>query len=119
VGLAGFPAGESKTSPMIKAYSKSLGEFIGRGDAIVIAAAFLIALAIYSFLQTLMEGLIAPAIAALFDKPDIYVLSFTINGSDFRYGTVLVGLILLVLVVAVVAVVGKVSQGAKSNSTET
>lgn len=111
--------GEPKTSPMIKAYSKSLKEFIGRGDAIVVAAAFLIALAVYSFLQTLMEGLVAPAIAALFDEPDIYLLHFTINGSDFRYGSVLVGLILLALAFVVVAVVGKARQDAESRSNET
>ena len=102
---------------MIKAYSKSLQEFIGRGNAIVIAAAFLVALAAFYFLQTLMEGLVAPAIAALFDEPDIYALHFTINNSDFRYGEVLVGLILLALAVVVVAVVGKASQGAESSST--
>lgn len=117
--MAGIPAGETNPSPMIQAYSKSFREFMMRGDTIVIAAAFLIALAVYFFLQTLMEGLIAPAVAALFDEPDIYLLSFTINGSDFRYGTVLVGLILLVLVFAVVAVVAKASQGAEDSSTET
>jgi large-conductance mechanosensitive channel len=104
---------------MIKAYSKSLGEFMMRGDAIAIAAAFLIALAVYSFLQTLVEALVAPAVAALFDKPDIYVLNFTINGNDFRYGSVLVGLILLALAFVVVAVVGKVRPGAEGRSTET
>jgi large conductance mechanosensitive channel len=104
---------------MIKAYSESLREFLMRGDAIVIAAALLIALAVYSFLQTLVEGLVAPAIAALFNKPDIYLLNFTINGSEFRYGSVLVGLILLALVFVVVAVVGKTRQGAESRSTET
>ncbi|HEY3434992.1 MAG TPA: MscL family protein [Solirubrobacterales bacterium] len=109
--------GEPKTSPMIKAYSKSLREFIARGDAIVVAAAFLIALGTFYFLQTLMEGLVAPALAALFDEPDIYALHFTINGSAFRYGEVLVGLILLALAFVVVAVVGKFSQGAESSST--
>lgn len=90
-----------------------------KGDTIAIAAAFLMALAVYYFLQTLIEGLVAPAIAALFNKPDIYVLHFTINGSDFRYGSVLVGLILLALALVVVAVVGKAREGAEGRSTET
>jgi large conductance mechanosensitive channel len=102
---------------MIKAHSKSLWELMTRGDTIPIAVAFLVALAVYSFLQTLVEGLVAPAIAALFDRPDIYLLNFTINGSDFLYGNVLVGLILLTLVFAVVAVViGRARQGAESRS---
>ena len=104
---------------MIKAYSKSLREFMLKGDTLAIAVAFLVALAVYSFLQTLVEGLIAPAIAALFDRPDIYLLNFTINGSDFLYGNVLIGLILLALVLVVVAVVGKARRGAESRSTET
>lgn len=104
---------------MLKAYSKSLREFIGKGDAIVIAAAFFVALAAFSFLQTVMEGLVAPAISALFDEPDIFALQFTINSNAFRYGEVLVGLIMLALAFLVVAMVGKFSQGAESSSTET
>ena len=104
---------------MIKAHSKSVGELLMSGGAIPIAIAFLVALAVYSFLQTLVEGLVAPAIAALFDKSDIYLLHFTINGSDFQYGSVLVALILLALVFVVVAVAGKVGQDAESRSTGT
>jgi large conductance mechanosensitive channel len=104
---------------MIRLYSKSLRDFIMRGDAISIAAAFLMAMAVYFFLQTLVEGLVAPAIAALLGKADIYLLSFRINGSDFRYGSVLIGLIVLALVFVVVAVVGKTRQGAESRSNET
>jgi large-conductance mechanosensitive channel len=104
---------------MIKRYAKSLEEFMLRGDAIAIAAALLIALPVYSFLQTLVEGLVAPAIAALFDKEDIYLLHFTVSGSDFPYGNVLVGLILLILAFVVVALLSKARQGAESSSTET
>jgi large-conductance mechanosensitive channel len=117
--LAGILAGEPNLSPMIKRYWKSLEELMRRGDAIAIAAALLLSLAVYSFLQTLVEGLVAPAIAALFDKPDIYLLRFTVNGSDFPYGAVLVGLILLVLAFVVVAALAKFRQDAESRSTET
>lgn len=103
---------------MIKAYSKSARGLMLRGDAILIAAAFLMALAVYSFLQTLVEGLVAPAIAALFDKEDIYLLNFTIEGNALRYGSVLVGLILLALVFLVVAIVGRTRQDAESRSNE-
>jgi large conductance mechanosensitive channel len=98
---------------MIKDYSKSLRDLVLRGDTIAIVVAFLLALAIYSFLQTLVEGLVGPAISALFDKPDIYLLSFTINGSDFPYGVVLVGLILFALALVVAAVLSKARQDAE------
>jgi large-conductance mechanosensitive channel len=104
---------------MIESYLKSLREFVTKGDSIAIAAAFLIALAVYSFLQTLMDGLVAPAIAALFDEPDIYLLHFTLGGNDFLYGNVLVGSILLALVFVAVAVVARARQSEASRSTET
>lgn len=104
---------------MIERYAKSLEELILRGGALAIAAALLMALAVYSFLQTLVEGLVAPAIAALFDEPDIYLLHFTVNGSDFRYGTVLAGFVLLVLAFVVVAVLSRIRQDAERRSTET
>jgi large conductance mechanosensitive channel len=103
---------------MIKTYLKSFEGLVTRGSTIAIGAAFLMALAIYDFLITVVEGLVAPAVAALFGKPDIYLLDFTINGSAFQYGSVLVGLILLALVFVVVALIGKARQDAEARSTE-
>jgi large-conductance mechanosensitive channel len=103
---------------MIRAYSKSLKEFVLKGDPIAIGAALLVALAAYFFLQTLVEGLIGPAIAAIFSKPGLYALSFTVNEAEFGYGSVLSGLILLALALIVVAVLGKVRREAESRSTD-
>lgn len=66
-----------------------------------------------------MEGLITPAVAAIFSEPGPYALSFTINGSEFGYGNVLTALIVLALALAVVVLLGKARQGAESRSNET
>ncbi len=104
---------------MIKNRSGNFRELLLKGDLFAIAAALLMALAVYFFLQTLVEGLIAPAIAALFSEPGLYALSFTVNGAEFGYGSVLSALILLGLVVGLVAALSRARQGFDSRSTET
>jgi large-conductance mechanosensitive channel len=101
---------------MIDRYLKSLGEFMGKRDAAAIGAAFLAALAIYSFLQTLVETMIEPMVAAIFDEPEVYALHFTISGNAFRYGTALVALILLALVFVLVAIVAKARRDPEGSS---
>jgi large conductance mechanosensitive channel len=117
--MAGMPVGGQNPSSMIGDILRSFRQLVLRGDLFAIAAALLMALAAYFFLQTLVEGLIAPAVAAVFGKPSIHLLSFTINHSEFSYGSVLVGLILFVLAFIVVAALSKARQGAASRSTET
>lgn len=90
-----------------------------KGDLLATAAALLLALAAYFFLQMLVEGLIAPLIAAIFSEPGLYALSFSIGETEFGYGSVLTGLILLILAIAVAALVVKAHQGAESRSNET
>ncbi|HEX6781445.1 MAG TPA: hypothetical protein VF125_05375 [Solirubrobacterales bacterium] len=88
---------------MFERYAKSLKVLLSRGDGLAFAAALLLALGVYFFLQTLVEGLISPIVAAVLNEPSIHMLGFTINGSEFSYGSVIAGLILLVLVFAVAA----------------
>ncbi|HMI80410.1 MAG TPA: MscL family protein [Solirubrobacterales bacterium] len=96
---------------MIGEISKRLKDLVGRGDLFALAAALLLALAAFYFLQALVEGLIAPAVAAILGEPGLYALTFTVNGAEFGYGSVLTGLILLAVALAVVTLVGKVRQG--------
>lgn len=103
---------------MIGETSRSIKRVLLGGDLFAIAAALLLALAGYFFLQTLVEGLIAPAIAAIFSEPGLYGLSFSINGAEFGYGSVLSALILLVLAVAVVAWAGRVRQASDGRSND-
>jgi large-conductance mechanosensitive channel len=96
---------------MLKKYSKSLRGMLASGDLFALGAALLLALATFYFLQALVEGLLAPAVAAIFDEPGLYALKFTIGGTEFGYGSVLTGLILLLSALVVVALLGKLRSG--------
>ena len=104
---------------MIRDISRSFWALAQKGDLLATAAALLLALAVFYFLQALVEGLLAPALAAILGEPGLYTLSFGVNGADFAYGEVLRGLILLALAFLVVALVAKARQAAESRSTET
>ena len=49
----------------------------------------------------MVEDLFTPLIAAIGGEPDFSALSFTINGSEFRYGDFINALIAFVIVAAV------------------
>jgi large-conductance mechanosensitive channel len=97
---------------------RSLRELVLKGDLFTIAAALLVALASFYFLQALVEGLVGPAFAAIVNEPGLYSLSFTINEAEFGYGSVLTSLILLALAVVVVLLLAKARQSAESRSTD-
>jgi large conductance mechanosensitive channel len=63
---------------------------------IVIGAAF------GRIIFTVVSGLITPIIAAIGGKPDFAALSFTINGSHFRYGLVINAIISFLIVATAV-----------------
>jgi len=75
--------------------------FMLRGNLVDTAVGIVIGLAFVAVISALVEGLITPLIAAIFGKPDFASLTFTINGSVFRYGLFLNALISFVLVAIV------------------
>ena len=60
--------------------------WIQRGNLLEIAVALVLALAFTDLVKAFIADLITPLIAAIFGKPDFSQLTFTINGSTFRYG---------------------------------
>jgi large conductance mechanosensitive channel len=102
---------------MIRRYSKDVRELLTRRDLFSLAAALLLALAAYYFLLNLVEGLVTPAIAAIFGKRGLYELYFTINEAQFNYGSVLTGLILLASAVILVVLVAKLRRPSGGGST--
>ena len=61
-------------------------EFILRGNLVDLAVAVVIGTAFAVVVSALVADLVTPLIAAVWGEPDFSELSFTINGSDFRYG---------------------------------
>jgi large conductance mechanosensitive channel len=65
---------------------KEFREFLLRGNIVDLAVAFVIGVAFAAVVNALVSDLVMPVVAAIFGKPDFGALTFTINGSRFRYG---------------------------------
>jgi large conductance mechanosensitive channel len=81
---------------------KDFREFILRGNLIDLAVAVVIGTAFAVVIAALVADLITPLIAAIGGQPDFSGLTFTINGSVFRYGHFLNALLTFLIIAAVV-----------------
>jgi large conductance mechanosensitive channel len=68
-------------------------DFLFRGNIVELAVAFVMGLAFATVVNSLVENLVMPVIAAIIGKPDFRELTFTINDSVFRYGSFLTDVI--------------------------
>jgi len=73
-----------------------------RGNVVDLAVAVVIGAAFGAVVKSLIDDLIMPIIAALVGTPDFSGLSFTSNGSQFRYGAFLNALVLFILIAAAI-----------------
>ena len=80
---------------------KEFRDFLLRGNLLEIAVGLVLALAFTMVVNSLVEDLLTPLIAAIFGKPDFSGLTFTINESTFRYGEFLNAVIAFLLIAAV------------------
>lgn len=103
----------------MKEISRNLRQLLLEGDLLAIAAGLLLGLAAYYFVQSLVEGLIGPVIAAVFNEAGLYALSFRAGNGEVGYGYVLSALIVLVLALVAVALLGKLREGLGNPSSET
>jgi large conductance mechanosensitive channel len=77
-------------------------DFISRGNVIDLAVAVVIGAAFNAVVQALVKDILTPLIAAIFGQPDFSNLTFTINGSQFKYGDLLNNVInFLIVAVAI------------------
>ncbi len=81
---------------------KGFKEFIGRGNVVELAVAVVIGAAFGALVTSLVADLITPLIAMIFGKPDFSNLTFTINGSMFRYGSFINALFAFLTVAAAI-----------------
>ncbi len=79
-------------------------DFVMRGNLIEVAVGLVMALATYALVQALIADLITPLIGAAVGEPSFTDLTFTINGSEFRYGDFLNRVITFVSIAAAVYV---------------
>jgi large conductance mechanosensitive channel len=86
----------------MRAWATEFKQFLLRGNVIDLAVAFVVGAAFAALAQAAVADLLTPLVAAVFGQPDFSALSFTINGSTFRYGHFLNVLIAFVTVAFVV-----------------
>ena len=65
---------------------KGFRDFVTGSNLIEVAVGLIMALAIFALVQALVADLITPVIAAIVGEPSFGDLTFTLNGSEFRYG---------------------------------
>lgn len=63
-----------------------LKNFLFRGSIVELAVAFVMGVAFAAVVNSLVENLVMPLVAAVVGKPDFSALTFTINEAVFRYG---------------------------------
>ena len=91
-------AGEVRVGTLLRGFK----EFIFKDDLITVAVGLVMALATFALVSALIEDLISPIIAAVLGEPSLSGLTFTINGSEFRYGAFIDALITFVSIGAAV-----------------
>ena len=77
-------------------------QFLLRGNVVDLAVGIVIGVAFAAVVNSFVEGLLTPLIAAIFGEPDFSALTFEINNSVFRYGAFLNALISFVTIAAAV-----------------
>jgi large conductance mechanosensitive channel len=86
----------------MQSMAKEFRAFLLRGNLVELAVAFVIGAAFGVLVGAFVADLITPLIAAIFGKHDFSSLSFTINGSRFRYGDFINALITFLSIAAAV-----------------
>jgi len=81
---------------------KEFKDFLFRGNIIELAVAFVMGLAFAAVVNSLVNNLVMPIIAAIIGKPDFRALTFTVHRSVFHYGAFLTDLIQFVAIGAAV-----------------
>jgi large conductance mechanosensitive channel len=80
---------------------KAFKQFILRGNLVDLAVAVVIGTAFAAVIAALVADLITPLIAAIAGKQDFSNLTFSVNGSVFRYGAFINALLAFLIVAAV------------------
>ena len=77
-------------------------QFLLRGNVVDLAVAVVIGVAFTTVVTAVVQGLVTPLIAAIIGSNNFSGNTFTINGSQFFYGSVLNALISFLTIAAVV-----------------
>jgi large conductance mechanosensitive channel len=86
----------------MRTWGTEFKQFLLRGNVVDLAVGIVIGVAFAAVVQAAVTDLLTPLVAAIFGQRDFNQLTFTINGSVFRYGHFLNVLLAFVTVAIVV-----------------
>jgi large conductance mechanosensitive channel len=81
---------------------KEFKDFLVRGNIIELAVAFVMGHAFAAVINSLVNNVVMPIVAAIIGKPDFRSLTFTLHRSVFHYGAFLTVLIQFVAIATAV-----------------
>ncbi len=81
---------------------KGFKDFLLRASLVDLAIAVVIGVAFGGLINSLIDDLVTPLIAAIGGRPDFSVLSFTVHHSTFKYGDFINSLLAFLVVAATV-----------------
>jgi large-conductance mechanosensitive channel len=81
---------------------KDLREYVLRPDLTTVTVAVILALALFSLIETLVGAVLAPLIAAVFDKFIIEELKFSVRSSEVSYGAVISAVLVVLSTLAAI-----------------
>ena len=81
---------------------KEFRDFLMRGNVVDLAVAVVIGAAFGAVVTSLVNDIIMPIIGIFGGSPDFTANTFTINGSEFRWGAFVTALITFVIIAAVI-----------------
>jgi large conductance mechanosensitive channel len=81
---------------------KEFRDFLLRGNILELAVAFVMGLAFAAVVNSLVNDLIMPVVAAIIGKPDFSSLTFTIHKAHFLYGSFITHVIQFISIAAAV-----------------
>lgn len=81
---------------------KGFRDFIMRGNVVDLAVAVVIGAAFGAVITSFVANIITPLIAAIFGQPNFSGLTFTINNSQFLYGSFINAVVSFLLIAAAV-----------------
>jgi large conductance mechanosensitive channel len=86
----------------MRSWGSEFKEFILRGNVVSLAVAVIIGAAFNDIVNSLVENMITPLIAAIGGQPDFSGITFTINNSQFGIGSFINAVIAFLIIAAVV-----------------
>jgi large conductance mechanosensitive channel len=72
----------------VKKFYAEFKDFINNGDVVMTAVALVMALTFKAVIDAIIAGVINPIIAAIFGKPNLDAVGFTVNNAFFSIGKV-------------------------------